>query len=273
VPTPVFEAYREQFAYVSGRLNASPVATVETTPYWTKERVTVDAGYGNERVTLYLFVPHGGRPPFQPVIYFPGSDSFLVKTSSDGVQPGLRAVPLDHVVKAGRVLVLPIYQGSHERWSPLDFSDRVAYSRKMVEWRWDMGRTLDYLQTRGDMDVSRVGYIGISYGASYALPLLQAESRLKAAVLLAGGLPNRDLPPVTNPINYLPRITIPVLMVNGRYDSLIPFETNQKPLFNLLGSRPGDKRHRLAESGHAPPRDVVLTETLAWLDKYLGPAR
>jgi formylglycine-generating enzyme required for sulfatase activity len=273
VPTPVFEAYREQFAYVSGRLNASPVTTVETTPYWTKERVTVDAGYGNERVTLYLFVPHGGRRPFQPVIYFPGSGSFLVKTSSEGLQPGNAPIPLDFVVKAGRVLVLPIYQGSHERWSPLDFSDRVAYSRKVVEWRWDVGRTLDYLQTRGDMDVGRAGYIGISYGASYALPLLHAESRLKAAVLLAGGLPSRDLPPVTNPINYLPRITIPVLMVNGRYDILLPLETNQKPLFNLLGSRPGDKRHRLAESGHAPPRDIVLTETLAWLDKYLGPAR
>jgi formylglycine-generating enzyme required for sulfatase activity len=223
VSTPVFEAYREQFAYVSGRLNASAVTTVETTQHWTKERVTVDAGYGNERITLYLFVPHGGRRrPFQPVIYFPGIDPFLVKTSSEGegLQPGMPAVPLDYVVKSGRVLVFPIYQGSHERWSPLDFSDRVAYFRKVVEWRWDVGRTLDYLQSRGDMDVSRVGYIGISFGASYALPLLPAESRLKAAVLLAGGLPNADVPPVTNPINYLPRIKIPVLMVNGRFEYL-----------------------------------------------------
>jgi dipeptidyl aminopeptidase/acylaminoacyl peptidase len=81
------------------------------------------------------------------------------------------------------------------------------------------------------------------------------------------------VPPVTNPINYLPRIKIPVLMVNGRFDSIYPVETNQRPMFDLLGSRPGEKQYVIVESGHAPPRDRVLTETLAWLDKYLGPAR
>ena len=63
-------------------------------------------------------------------------------------------------------------------------------------------------------------------------------------------------------------------MVNGRFDELFTLDTNQRLLFERLGTRPADKRHVVLESGHgSPPRAEVLRETLGWLDKYLGPVR
>jgi eukaryotic-like serine/threonine-protein kinase len=72
-------------------------------------------------------------------------------------------------------------------------------------------------------------------------------------------------------LNFAPRVRAPVLLVNGRYDFTAPFETNQVPLFRLLGSPEKDKKHVVFDSGHVPPWPDVVRETLDWLDRYLGP--
>jgi pimeloyl-ACP methyl ester carboxylesterase len=65
-------------------------------------------------------------------------------------------------------------------------------------------------------------------------------------------------------------MTIPVLMLNGRYDHIFPLETSQKPLFALLGTPPADKRHVIYDAGHFPlPRNEWIPEALAWLEKYV----
>jgi hypothetical protein len=60
-------------------------------------------------------------------------------------------------------------------------------------------------------------------------------------------------------------------MVNGRYDFTNPYETNQLPLFRLLGAPPSDKKQVVFDSGHVPPWPDVVRETLNWLDQRLGP--
>ena len=80
-------------------------------------------------------------------------------------------------------------------------------------------------------------------------------------------------PPEVDPINFAPRVTIPVLMVNGRYDFDTPLNTSQRPLFRWLGTLPKDKRNALFDTGHVPPRNETIKETLDWLDRYLGPAK
>ncbi len=42
-------------------------------------------------------------------------------------------------------------------------------------------------------------------------------------------------------------------------------------MFRALGTSIGDKRHVLLDSGHTPPNDLLIKETLDWLDRYLGP--
>ena len=59
-----------------------------------------------------------------------------------------------------------------------------------------------------------------------------------------------------DPFNFAPRVTMPVLMLNGRYDFAAPLETSQRPLFRLLATPAKDKRHVLFESGHAGSSDA-----------------
>lgn len=71
--------------------------------------------------------------------------------------------------------------------------------------------------------------------------------------------------------NHLPRVTQPVLMLNGRYDHYFPVESSQMPFFRNLGTPAADKRQVIAEGGHFVPRNQIIAETLEWLDRYLGP--
>ena len=118
--------------------------------------------------------------------------------------------------------------------------------------------------------MSRVAFRGTSFGASEALPLLALEERTKTAVLAHGGLPYRPVPEEVDPVNYLPQVTIPVLMLNGAYDYVFPVETNQEPLFELLGTPQSDKEKKEFDAGHVLPWVVLGRETLAWLDQHLG---
>lgn len=72
-------------------------------------------------------------------------------------------------------------------------------------------------------------------------------------------------------LNFAPRVKIPVLMLNGRFDFFYPVETSEEPMFRLLGTAKGHKRRVVYETGHNIPRNELIKETLDWLDRYLGP--
>jgi fermentation-respiration switch protein FrsA (DUF1100 family) len=77
--------------------------------------------------------------------------------------------------------------------------------------------------------------------------------------------------PEIDPLNFLPRVHTPVLMLNGRYDHIFPVETSQLPYFRLLGTPPAAKRRVQSDDGHFMPRAQMITEALGWLDRWLGP--
>ena len=80
-----------------------------------------------------------------------------------------------------------------------------------------------------------------------------------------------DETPENDAVDYAPRIRVPTLMLNGRYDFGAPPDTAQRPLFDLLGTPPGSKRHVILDTGHAIPIDDAARELLPWFDRYLGP--
>jgi formylglycine-generating enzyme required for sulfatase activity/dienelactone hydrolase len=275
VSREVYEVFTRQYAYEPGASSAR-VEGRETTPAGSiREEVTLDVGYNGERMRVYVFLPpdeSAGKPPYQAVIYFPALNAFQAKRDSHSFFPG------DYVVKSGRVMVVPIFKGSFERWDSTFGLTGEEYLRalrlRLAEWRQDLGRTIDYLSTRPDIDAGKIGYYGRSFGASMPLPLLALEPRLKLAMFYSGGFTYRRLPAETDAVNYAPHITIPVLMLNGRHDYVLPAETSQRPLFNLLGTPPADKRHVIYDAGHDPlPRSQFIREILAWLDRYFGPPR
>jgi pimeloyl-ACP methyl ester carboxylesterase len=139
-----------------------------------------------------------------------------------------------------------------------------------IAWSRDLGRAIDYLETRSDIDRTRLAFYGVSDGAAAGVILSALEPRLKTTVLQGAGL-EEPVEPEIDPLNYAPRVRIPTLMLNGRYDFGLPIETSQRPLFVLLGSPAEHKRHAILEFGHALVIEAVAREILPWLDRYLGP--
>jgi eukaryotic-like serine/threonine-protein kinase len=140
-------------------------------------------------------------------------------------------------------------------------------------WARDYRRTLDYLVTRPDVDSSRIAYFGYSWGGNMGGLIPAIEPRVKAAVLYVAGLTMERGRPEADPVHFLPRVKVPTLMLNGRYDFFYPTERAQKPFFRLLGTPPEHKRYLVYEGGHDVPRTELIAQTLAWLDRYLGPVR
>jgi pimeloyl-ACP methyl ester carboxylesterase len=101
------------------------------------------------------------------------------------------------------------------------------------------------------------------------------EKRIKAAILSSGGLTlTMRPPPEADPFNFVTHVTIPVLMLSGRYDATFPLESSQRPLFRFFGTPDKDKKQVIYEGGHGVfPRPDAVRECLDWLDKYLGPVR
>ena len=62
-------------------------------------------------------------------------------------------------------------------------------------------------------------------------------------------------------------------MLNGKYDMIHPYETMVKPMFDLLGTPKDQKVMKLYDTDHYVPRNELIKETLAWLDRYLGPVK
>jgi formylglycine-generating enzyme required for sulfatase activity/dienelactone hydrolase len=273
VADEVFAGFVDRFAYRRGELNAAEPVTMATTDDWIKQRVTINAGYNGERLDVVLFIPRQYDPPYQAILYFGGIDVVLLRQSSESIAPGFQVMPLDFIVRSGRAFVVPIYQGTFERFrAPWNPGDQVRNEREWVERRWDLGRAIDYLETRADIDATRISFVGVSFGGSSALPIMAMEPRVRAALLLSGGLPTQQQAPspFVDPLNYAPRIVIPTLMINGRFDYIFPLEAQQM-LFDALGTPAADKRYALFDYGHgSPPRAELLRETLGWLDSYLG---
>jgi dipeptidyl aminopeptidase/acylaminoacyl peptidase len=175
-----------------------------------------------------------------------------------------------YFVQSGRALMYPIYKGTYERRPKVPIRGALAFRDQRFQWCKDLGRSIDYLETRPDIDRGKLTYHGISLGAIAALPCLAVEDRFQAAILQGGGLSTGKGSPEGDAFNFAPRIRIPVVMINGRNDFQVPF-SHQQLLFRYLGSAPEDKRHFLVEGGHVPPRHLVVKESLDWLDRYLGP--
>ncbi len=266
VSDETFRVFLGMYAYDPAPLNATVEARDTTPEDWVRERVSFDAAYGGERMLAHLFVPKNIRPPFQAVVYFPGSGAIY--------QDSLYRWAGEFLVKDGRAVIIPVFDGIYERRDDLDTdmpNESVAYRDRVIRWYQDMARSIDYLETREDIDAGKLAYFGVSWGARMGVLMATVEPRIDAAVFYVGGLKFQRALPEADPFNFVTRLTIPVLMLNGRHDMFFPLETSQKPMYQLLGTPEENKRHVVAEGGHDVPRALLIRETLDWLDRYLGP--
>ena len=277
VPDKVFAVFKSLYRYDPAPLDSVLDPVEENTEFWKKQKVTFNAAYGNERMSAYVFLPKNATPPYQTVIFYPGSWAIYQRSSR-----GIELFGCDFVPKSGRALVYPIYKGHYERGdglendSPSSMAGAAAtalYRDHVIDWSKDLGRTIDYIESRNDLDHENLAYYGLDTGAYLGNILPALEKRIKVLVLAGGGFyPGKKLPEVDE-INFAPRVTMPTLMINGRYDFFFPLESSQNAMFRALGTPEKDKRHAVFDAGHMPSHDQLIKAGLDWLDRYQGPVK
>ena len=261
-----FELLRGFYSYDRSPLNVQEEPVDDTPQHWRKQTVSFAAAYGGERIPAYLFTPKHVPPPYQTVVYFPTSYAREVPSSKE-----LDLVAFDFIIRSGRAVLYPVYYGTFERRKPEPPGQRSVRDRYVL-YAKDFFRAVDYLETRPDIDKARLGYYGLSHGAFFGAIPVALEPRLKAAVLAAGGLRYNTVPEIQT-VNFMPRIKIPVLLVNGEDDFNVP-ERDQRRFLELLGTPPERKRLARLAGGHIPSdMREFYREVLNWFDTYLGPVK
>ncbi len=265
----LYRAVTAQYSYDHVAIEGEVVAREDSHGRWIRETVTYPAAYGGEEIAAYLYLPRDVAPPYQTIVYFPGSAALDFRDSSTIAEVAF----LDFLPASGRALVYPIYQKMYERGDGQPVGGMSGLRDLLVQWAKDVSRTVDYLETRPDVDADRLAFVGVSLGAYYGPIFTAQEPRFRASVLIAGGLSTgmEKYPPEIHPLNHAPRITAPTLMVAGRSDFLRDVEQEQQPLYDAIGMKEPEKRFAVLDGGHIPDWDEVIRETLDWLDIYLGP--
>ena len=274
VSDALFGSYLRMYDYDRTPLRAVVEERDSTNTNWIRERVSLDAAYGNERLIAYLYLPRHVRRPLQAVVIFPGSAMIHSSGNTDEIREAELSLFDNMITGGGRAVVLPIYKSILQRSDSLpdDIADEsVFYRDHVVMWAKDLRRTMDYLWSRADIDTTSIGYFGFSWGSYIAPVMLAVEPRVKAAVLFVGGLEMERSRPEVDPFNFLPRVHVPAVLLGTKYDAVFPVESSQRPFFERLGTAPSDKRWQVYTGSHWIERTDLIRETASWFDRYLGP--
>jgi len=273
VSDEVFRVYASQFDYDPSPLNSAVHETIEY-EFGEIERVSFE-GVGWGRIFAFLYLPKEAESPYQTVIWFPGSGAARLQPDPDPTS--MRNI--QHFVASGRAVLQPIFRGTYSRadadqppgmnttWpkSTRDYVDLVR------SWVSEFRRSIDYLESRSEINDDMLAYFGTSWGGRLGAIIPAVESRLKLNMVMIGGLASGTALPEVDQINYVTRITVPTLMLNGEHDPLEPIESAQLPMLSLLGTSDADKHHIIYPGfGHGLPQNEVVRETIDWLDKYFG---
>ncbi len=241
----------------------------------TREKIVFN-GVRDNRVPGYLAVPDTGTGPYPCVILLHGftgnkgewweDDSFyaggLVSKALLGA--GFAVLALDAQYHGERA-----YVNDYE--SPNAMRDRGWLSRTVemvIETVIEYRRAIDYLETRPDIDSSRIGVHGYSMGGMMAFLLTGTEPRVKAAVSCVTwnwdtGNPKYEL---IAPYNFARAIgDRPFLMMMGRKDDLLPLNA-AKRLYSLV-EKPTTKL-MFYDTGHRLDNDYI-TQSKMWFEMHL----
>ena len=182
-----------------------------------------------------------------------------------------------------------------------DFAKAVLRDWGGEDYR-DIMAAVGHATARPDVDASRLGVHGYSYGGYMSSWIVGHERRFLAAV---AGAPCTDLPALygtsdigvgfgevqwggmrqqaeaawreRSPITYATQVQTPMLLLHGETDHRVPIEQSEAYFVALkrLGRevelvRFPDCAHSFLRGGHPRMREEYLARTLGWFDRWLG---
>ncbi len=173
----------------------------KTLPGYTREKFRFESRPGVE-VIAYLLTPREGAKPHSTVICIPGHGrgvDDIVGIDENGkdradkpgyqhdfaiqaVEHGLAAVAIEPMAFGYRRDARTREKGRDETACQPAAGSALLFGATMIGWRvWDVMRTLDWIETRPDLDAKRVGCMGISGGGTCTLFSAALDTRIKAA--------------------------------------------------------------------------------------------
>jgi dienelactone hydrolase len=233
---------------------------------------------GPGRATGRLFVPEGAGP-FAGILLMHGLPGNAGQMTPYGAL----------LARHGAVVVALDAPFARRGGEPLRFTQ--ADSVEQVQLMTDLQRAVDLLVARPDVDASRLGYVGISYGGAMGALFVGIERRLKTGVLVVadGGLVSHftgpedggsPFPGLTcaewrrwletmipiEPVKYVgfaPPTRL--LLQSGRQDDLVPPRDAER----LHAAAPDPKTVQWYEAGHSLGVTAVRARSF-WLHEHLG---
>jgi dienelactone hydrolase len=227
---------------------------------------------GGTTAPAYLYLPKGFRRPLQVIEYAAAGDVTL----------GMRTLPhsievwLAPVIRAGRAVFSVELEGFLGRPNPPGFVLPDRGSAEYVDWNiprvTEMRRGIDYLESRPDIDRSRIALYGLSAGGGIGVFAAALDHRYRSVMFAGSGISINRKETLNAAaacrINFIPHILQPKLMLAGRYDEDAPLETEIMPMFRLM---PEPKRLQVYEGTHVPPSEVLIPMLTKWFDETMGP--
>jgi dienelactone hydrolase len=181
------------------------VVTVETREFDTykREKVAFETRPG-VMVLAYLMTPKKGSGPFAPMICLPGhgrgvddivgvDDKGRDRTNKDGYQHDFAIQAVEHGMAAVAIEQMAFgcrrEKGARRRGLGNSSCQPLAgaallMGETMIGWRvWDIIRTVDWIETRKELDARRTGAMGISGGGQAVLWAAAVEPRIQVAYI------------------------------------------------------------------------------------------
>jgi dienelactone hydrolase len=250
----------------------------------TREKIVFNSFKG-DRVPGYLAFPKKGQAPYPCILMLHGLDG--MGKSSWWKGDSIIDIPVKEAILSSGYAILALdaqYEG--ERKANNDYTSATEFLKNgwyhklremIVQSTVDYRRALDYLETRSDIDMSRIGVFGYSLGGMMTFLLTGTDSRVKVSVAAVSPLAGRNSPSnmasfskyqlsAVSPKNYTKAINDrPFLMLMSKMDSYYTIDEAQQ-VYDLINSKTKDLI--FFESGHYLPIEYV-DYVIKWFVDYL----
>lgn len=172
-------------------------------PGYRREKIVFDSAPGVS-VLAYLLVPEKARPPVPVMICIPGhgrgvddivgiDEHGRDRTDKAGYQhdfaiqvaeAGIAALAIEPMGFGCRRDAINARQGLSRKACDPAAGGALLVGQTMVGWRvWDVMRSLDYLETRSELDRTRIGCMGISGGGTITVFAAALDTRIRVALV------------------------------------------------------------------------------------------
>ncbi len=271
VSDEVFDVYKSQFDYNSQPLNSKTSNIESFRDGYTAQRFEMNTTYENdEKLFGFILYSNKFKDKYDPIIIYPTAGSIGTNNHNNLLNQTFNR--FKYLIDEGYAIIHPVYHNTYSREKTHNTfwpNDSEKYKNTIIKIGQDYKRSLDYIESRNDFNFENLSYFGASWGSTTSNYLLAIDDRIKAAVLLVGGLMMQKSRKEVEAHYYVRRIKTPILHIVGKEDGIFGFEESYKPWKELIGT-PKDKLKliELDNVGHGVPWDTVRKHHSNWIKAH-----